>query len=330
MTHRFIVDYKPGETLEDEVLLIRTKDLRTTTQGGLYIHAMLKDRTGEIVTRVWQATEAGFQAMPEGGFMRFKGRVENYKGNLQFIVDAMRPAEPGSYDLGDFLPATKKDIPQMFKRVTEILGGLKNPALKALAKDFLDDDALMKAFRAAPAAAVLHHAYIGGLLEHTLSVLELAERVIPLYPRLSLDLVVMGVFLHDLGKTSELSFETSISYTDSGQLLGHIAHAVIWIEKRCDAVSGRMESPFPEELKWALQHIVLSHHGKYEFGSPKLPAIPEAIAVHYLDNFDAKVHMFLASIDEDRDPVSHWTNFNRALESKVYKVDVMGTRSNQD
>ncbi|MCH9034762.1 MAG: CMP-binding protein, partial [Planctomycetes bacterium] len=167
MAHRFIAHLKPGETLDDEILLIRTKDLRTTTQGGLYIHAMLKDRSGEIVARVWQATEAGFQAMPEGGFMRFKGRVENYKGNLQFIVDAMRPAEPGSYDLADFLPATEKDIPQMFKRVVEILGGMKNPALQALAKNFLDDETLMESFRTAPAAAVLHHAYIGGLLEHT-------------------------------------------------------------------------------------------------------------------------------------------------------------------
>ena len=326
MARRSITDLKAGERIEDEVFLIRSKDLRTTTQGGLYIHAVLMDRTGQLVARAWQATEEMFHSMPEGGFMRFKGRTENYKGNMQFIIDAVRPAEPGSFEFADFLPVTKNDINKMWKRVVEILRGIKNPDLAALVQEFVADEELMTRFRKAPAAATMHHAYIGGLLEHTLALLEVALVVIPLYPKLSLDLVLAGMFLHDIGKSSELSYETAIGYTDDGQLLGHIVQAVTWIEKKVDAMVKRTGRPFPERLRWMLEHIILSHHGRYEFGSPKLPAIPEAVAIHHLDNLDAKVHMFLAEIENDRDPASHWTNFNKALETKVFKPDVMGTR----
>lgn len=326
MTRRFITELKAGERIEDEVFLIRSKDLRTTTQGGLYIHAVLMDRTGQLVARAWQATEEMFQGMPEGGFMRFKGRTENYKGNMQFIIDAVRPAEPGSYEFADFLPVTKNDINKMWMRLLQIVRGVKHPDLSALLHEFIIDEELMTRFRKAPAAATLHHAYIGGLLEHTLSLLEIALAVIPRYPKLSLDLVLTGLFLHDIGKSTELSYETAIGYTDDGQLLGHITQAVLWIEKKADAAAKRTGRPFPEQLRWVLEHIILSHHGKYEFGSPKLPAIPEAVAIHHLDNLDAKVHMFLAEIENDRDPASPWTNFNKALETKVYKPDIMGTR----
>ncbi len=327
MARRFITDLRAGERIDDEVFLIRSKDLRTTTQGGLYIHAVLVDRTGQLVARAWQATEEMFHGMPEGGFMRFKGRTENYKGNMQFIIDAVRPAESGSFDFADFLPVTKNDINKMWMRLLQIVRGIKHPDLAALIHEFVIDEELMTRFRKAPAAATLHHAYIGGLLEHTLSLLEIALVVIPNYPKLSLDLVLTGLFLHDIGKSTELSYETAIGYTDDGQLLGHIVQAVIWLEKKIDAAAKRTGRPFPERLRWVLEHIILSHHGKYEFGSPKLPAVPEAVAIHHLDNLDAKVHMFLAEIENDRDPVSHWTNFNKALETKVYKPDVMGTRA---
>lgn len=326
MAHRFVRELRPGERLEDEVFLIRSKDLRTTTQGGLYIHAVLMDRTGQLVARHWQATEELFKQMPEGGFMRFKGRVENYKGKLQFIIDGVRIAEPGSFDIADFLPTTTADIDKMWARSVEILRGIKHPDLVALVEEFLADEELMAGFRRAPAAAVMHHAYIGGLLEHTLKLLELALRTIPLYPELSLDLILAGLFLHDIGKVKELRYETSIDYTDDGQLLGHITQAVLWIDRKADAVAARTGKDFPKQIRWALQHIVLSHHGQYLFGSPKLPAIPEAIAVHYLDNLDAKVKMFLTEIENHAEPASRWTNYNKALETKVYKPDIMGTR----
>jgi len=320
-----ISELRAGERLEDEVFLIHSKDLRTTNQGNLYIHAILADKSGQLVARQWQATESMFEQMPEGGFLRFKGRVENYKGNPQFVIDAMRPAESGSFDIADFLPTTKNDVDAMWARVLEILGGIKHPDLSALMKEFLADEALMAAFRKAPAAAVMHHAYIGGLLEHTLNVLELALRTIPLYPKLSLDLVLAGVFLHDIGKSKELRYETSIGYSDEGQLVGHIAMSVVWIDQKVSALESRSGNTFPAPLRAVLQHIVLSHHGTYEFGSPKLPALPEAVAVHFLDNLDAKIAMYLSQMENDRDPTGAWTNYNRALETKIFKTDVMGT-----
>jgi len=324
LAHRFITELQPGERLEDQVFLIRSKDLRTTTQGSLYIHAVLVDRSGQLVARAWQASEEMFRQMPEGGFLRFKGRVENYKGNLQFIIDGMRAAEAGSFEIGDFIPATKHDIKKMFARVAAILRGIQHPDLRALVEEFLADEELMAGFRRAPAAATVHHAYIGGLLEHTLSLLEIALLVVPRYPKLSLDLVLAGLLVHDIGKVRELTYETSLGYTDDGQLLGHIVQAVLMIDRKADAVARKSGKPFPDTVRWALQHIVLSHHGHYEFGSPKLPAIPEAVAIHYLDNLDAKINLFFQAIDADRDPDSRWTEYQRAIETKIYKPDVLG------
>lgn len=326
MARRFISELRPGDQVADTVFQIRSKDLRTTTAGGLYIHAVLTDRTGQLVARQWQASEGGFRAMPEGGFLRFKGRVESYKGNPQFIIDAVQPVEDGSFDLADFLPVSQKDVGQMRRRLEAILQGINHAELKELVGEFLGDEPLMAAFCRAPAAAVMHHAYLGGLLEHTLNVLELALLVAPRYPELNQDLILAGVFLHDIGKSAELSFETGIGYTDEGQLLGHIMIAANWIQQKADRLSARRGKPFPDSVRSALQHIVLSHHGKYEFGSPKLPALPEAIAVHHLDNLDAKVAMFVSEIAHDPDAATHWTNYNKALETKVYKLDADGRR----
>ncbi len=326
MPHRFIADLGPGQRIEDDIFLIRSKDLRTTTQGGLYIHTVLVDRTGQVPARLWQATEQLFEDMPEGGFMHFKGRTENYKGNLQFIIEAMRRAETGTFDLADYVPVTSGDQDKMWVRLLEILKGIKHPELSALVNEFLADTDLMTKFRRAPAASAKHHAYLGGLLEHTLSLLEVALRVIPLYPKLSLDLVLTGLFLHDIGKSTELSFETSIGYTDEGQLIGHLVQATVWVAEKSKNLAAKTGKPFPEQLLWVVQHIILSHHGQYEYGSPKLPAIPEAVAIHYLDNLDAKVNMFLAEIEADRDPADRWTNYNSALATKIYKVDPTGIR----
>ncbi|HOW71005.1 MAG TPA: HD domain-containing protein [Phycisphaerae bacterium] len=323
---RFIDQMTPGEIVEDQVFLITAKDLRTTNNGSLYIHCVLTDRTGQLLGRVWQATEAMYEKMPEGGFVRFKGRVENYKGSLQFIVDAMQPTDPAGIDLSDFIPQTKEDIPAMFERVKAILRQIKDRNLLNLIKAFVTDEKLMEAFRKAPAAMAMHHAYIGGLLEHTRNLLELALLVVPRYPEVSLDLVLAGLFLHDIGKTGELTYDVNFKYTNEGQLVGHITMAVIWIEEKVKQVEAETGQPFPADVKNVLEHLILSHHGQYDFGSPKLPATPEAIAIHYLDNLDAKLHMFLAKIAADPDPASDWTQYVQSLGTKVFKKDVMGIR----
>ncbi len=323
---RFIKELAAGERIEDQVFLVASKDLRTTTNGSLYIHVILADRTGQLPARIWQATEAQYQQIPEGGFLRFKGRTESYKGSLQFIIEGMRPVEAAALDLGDFMPTTEKDVEAMWARVKEILRTIRNRDLLLLLKQFVEDEESVRRFKKAPAAMQLHHSFIGGLLEHTLNVLELALVVIPRYPDVSLDLVLAGIFLHDIGKTAELTYDTNFRYSDAGQLIGHIVQAAIWVEEKCREVARQTGKPFPEAIKLALQHIIVSHHGQYEFGSPKLPATPEAVAVHYLDNLDAKVYAFLHEIERDDKPDDSFTDYVRSLETKVYKRDVMGIR----
>jgi 3'-5' exoribonuclease len=316
-----------GERLENQVFLITQKDLRTTTQGSLYIHLVLADRTGQFPGRMWQATEEVYATMPEGGFLRFTGRVENYKGSLQFIVDAVRPAKEAEIDLGDFLPNTERDVDEMWEKVKAILRTIEHPQLLQLIKQFVQDEPLTQAFRRSPAAVQMHHAFLGGLLEHTLNLLELAQLVIPRYPQVSLDLVLAGAFLHDIGKTAELSCDTSFQYSDTGHLVGHIVQSALWIENKAAAVEADTGEPFPKEIREALIHIVLSHHGTHEFGSPKLPAMPEAIALHHLDNLDAKLQMYLHHIESDPDPKSDWTKYVRGLDTRIYKGDPLGIRS---
>lgn len=323
---RFINQLNAGDFVDDQVFLIGSKDLRTTSNGSLYIHCVLCDRTGQLLGRIWQASEAMYKQMPEGGFMRFKGRVENYKGSLQFIVDAMRPVEPDSVVLADFMPQTKENIEEMFERVKAILRSIKNPHLLKLVKAFITDEELMARFRKAPAATQMHHAFVGGLLEHTRNVLELALATIPRYPEVSLDLVLTGILLHDIGKTAELAYETNFSYTNEGQLIGHITQAVIWIDRKIRQIEQESGQAFPAEIRDAVLHIVLAHHGTYEFGSPKLPATLEAIAIHHLDNLDAKLNMYLNKITADPDETSDWTAYLSHLGTKIFKKDVMGIR----
>jgi 3'-5' exoribonuclease len=322
MNRLFISDMQPGVQIEDQVFRVASKDLRTTTQGSLYIHAVLADRTGQIPARLWQATQGIFDGMAEGGFVRVRGRTENYKGNLQFIIDAIRPVDPKEVNLEDFLPRTKKDVEKMWARLLEIMRTVKNEHLLALVAQFVRDEKFVQGFKRAPAAVQFHHAYLGGLLEHTLSVLETALVVAPKYPDLSQDLVLTGVFFHDVGKIAELTYETNFTYTDEGQLLGHLVQAVVWIDRRAEAAARQTGKPFPPDLKAVLQHIVLSHHGEYEFGSPKLPAVPEAVLIHHLDNIDAKMNTLFREIRESRDDQSDWTQFIKSMNTRIYKRDV--------
>jgi len=314
-----------GEKL-DQVFLVARKDLRTTASGALYIHLVLADRSGQLLGRVWQASETQYAQIPDGGFLRFRGRTESYKGALQFIVDGMQPVDEKALDLGDFIPRTEHDVEEMWGRLLEILRTVQDRSLLLLIKKFVEDKSIVDRFKQSPAAVALHHAFVGGLLEHTLSLLDLATRIFgkkeasdSLYPKLSRDLILTGIFLHDIGKSWELGFDTSFKYTDGGQLIGHIVQAAVWIDRKCAEVEEETGQPFPEALQNALTHIVLAHHGTYEFGSPKLPATPEAIAVHHLDNLDAKINQFVRAIESDGDDASNWTDYVPSLQTRIYK-----------
>jgi 3'-5' exoribonuclease len=202
---------------------------------------------------------------------------------------------------------------------------LTNPHLRALAECFLMDDGLMRDFCKAPAGVRNHHAYIGGLLEHVVTLLDGAERLLPIYPDLDRDLLLCGVFLHDIGKVRELSYNRAFAYSDEGQLVGHIVIGVEMLNEKVARVPDLTGEAFPTELLLRLKHMILSHHGTYEFGSPRLPMTPEAIALHHLDNFDAKVHNFTRDIREDRNQTSAWTPYNQAMQRRLYKGGVDGS-----
>jgi len=234
------------------------------------------------------------------------------------VVDSIRPVEVDADELMDFMPTTEHDVDDMFARLQNALAQVKNPHLSNLLKTFLDDQELMRLFRIAPAAISLHHAYIGGLLEHTLSVLELALRVLPHYPDLDADLVLTGLFLHDIGKTTELDYDISFKYSDQGRLLGHLVKGVMLVEEKIKQLNDSSTEPFPRTLADCLEHIIISHHGTLEFGCPVLPALPEAFTVHFLDNLDSKVAWTISEIQKDSNK-TNWTGYIKALETPLFK-----------
>jgi 3'-5' exoribonuclease len=323
---RLVAELQAGQRIDDEIYRVSQKDLRTTSSGSLYIHAVLADGSGQILGRMWNATQEIFDSMPEGGLLHFRGRVESYRGAPQFIIDGLRAVEPGTCDPRDFLPATRYDVDVMWNEVKDYLRTIKHEDLLALVTRFVKDDEFVADFKRAPAAVQMHHAYIGGLLEHTRNLLRLADAICPLYPKVSRDLVMTAIFLHDAGKVRELRYDSNLEYSSEGQLVGHITQCVLWIHDHCRALERERGTAFPADLEMVLKHIILAHHGKYEFGSPRLPAVPEAFVVHYLDNLDAKLAMTFEAIEGDADAASEWTGYIRAIETRVFKPDVTGAR----
>ena len=315
---RYISELVPNESI-DEVFLVRDKDLRTTKKGGLYVVATLADRSGTVTARMWDANEAIFQGIPTDGFLRIKGRTDEYKGTLQIIIEACRPYPVEKVGMADFLATTQRDVEAMWSDLLEIMRDIRDEPLRLLIKKFTEDQALVAAYKKAPAAMVMHHPFMGGLLEHTLNIAKLAKVILPLYPGLNGDLLLAGVFVHDIGKTAELTSDLAIKYTDRGQLIGHIVMACIWVQEKADLLTDELGDVFPAKTVMLLQHLILSHHGEHEYGSPKLPAIPEAFALHYLDNLDAKMFMTFNAIDTDVDPSSGFTAYMRQLETQIYK-----------
>jgi 3'-5' exoribonuclease len=318
MTRRFIQQLTDGESLE-EVFLVTDKQLRANRNGNLYLQVELRDRTGSMSARLWNAGEHLFRSFEVGDFLLTKGKVQLFQGALQIILSHVDRAETEKVDLSDFLPHTDQDLDKLLDRLRQTLRRLTNPHLRALAECFLMDDDFLRTFSQVPAGVRVHHAYLGGLLEHIVTLLDAAERLLPLYTGLDRDLLLMGIFLHDIGKVRELSYQRVFAYTDEGQLIGHLVIGVEMLNDKARQVPELTGEPFPAELMLRLKHMILSHHGTYEFGSPKLPMTPEAIALHCLDNLDVKIHTFTRDIREDRNQTSAWTPFNQALQRRLFK-----------
>jgi 3'-5' exoribonuclease len=314
--HKFINEIGPGEAVNG-VYVVREPILRGTTRGDLYIALFLCDRTGQLNARMWQATEAVYKALPKPGFVHVQGRSELYQNNLQIVVNNIVVVDPSKVVVEDYLAHTDKDCDQMFKEVKEIVGAIRHPQLAALTGAFLADTDLMDSFCTAPGGMKLHHDCIGGLLEHTHNMLRVAKAILPLYPQVQADLVLAGVFLHDVGKTEELAYDMAFSYTDSGQLIGHISKSLLMVHRKADALRSRGVQIDPEIID-TIGHIILSHHGAFEFGSPKLPATAEAFMVYYLDDLDAKMDQVTAAIDGELGD-SNWTAWQNALQTRLFR-----------
>ena len=316
MAHKFINEINPGEAIDD-IYIVKDPILRSTTRGDLYIAMFLQDRTGQVNGRMWQATETIYKALPKPGFVHIQGRSELYQNNLQVIINNVSVVDTSNVSIDDFLAQTDKDTKQMFEDIKKIVSQVKNPQLKALVETFLADTELMDKFCNAPGGMKLHHGYIGGLLEHTHNMLQVAVAILPLYPDIQADLVLAGIFLHDIGKTEELSYDMAFSYTDSGQLIGHISKSLVMINQKADALRTK-GTQIDQTVLDAIGHIILSHHGQYEFGSPKLPATAEAFMVYYIDDLDAKMNQVTTLIENDMSD-SNWTGWNNSLQTKLYK-----------
>jgi 3'-5' exoribonuclease len=318
MNRRFVQQLSDGDAL-DEVYLVTDKQLRANRNGNLYLQVELRDRTGSISARLWNAGEHVFRSFDNGDFVLARGKVQLFQGALQVILSQIERSEAEKIELSDFLPHTEQDVGKLLEKLRGILLRLANPHLRGLAECFLMDDEFLRGFAQVPAGVRNHHAYIGGLLEHVVTLLDAADRLLPLYAALDRDTVLMGIFLHDIGKVRELSYRKSFTYTDEGQLVGHLVIGVEMLNEKAAKVPELTGEPFSPELLLRLKHMILSHHGSYEFGSPKLPMTPEAIFLNCLDNLDAKVHSFTRDIQEDRNQASAWTPFNQALQRRLFK-----------
>jgi 3'-5' exoribonuclease len=269
----------------DSIYLVLSKQHRTTRNAKPYISLILGDNTGQIEARIWDPLDTRIsQDFAKGDVVKVRGCSSKFEGVLQLKIDLLKKLGPMEFDRSDLLPATTYDIAELWAKLEAAIASFTDPDLQRLVTTMLADPAVREAFIEAPAAKQLHHAFLGGLLEHVVSLIGLADRVVPHYPMLMRDLVVTGVILHDIGKIRELAWATGFEYTLEGQLLGHIQIGAAMAEKVMDSLPN-----FPPRLRTLVLHMILSHHGKLEFGSPKLPMIPEALMLNFLDDMDAKM-----------------------------------------
>jgi len=321
MSRTFVNQLAHGQGI-DEIFLASEKQLRPNRDGNLYLQVRLSDKTGSLTAMMWNANQQQFDSFDNGDYIRVQGKSQLYNGGMQVIARELCRVDQESVEETDFITLSEAGVNKLAERLGEqLLSGLRNVHLRRLAEQFLNDEVFMARFKRAPAGVKNHHAYHGGLVEHTVSVLELAEFVGKKYDRLDSDLLLMGAFLHDSGKIQELSYDKDLGYRDSGQLLGHMVMGVEMLQQKINEVQESSGESFPENLATQLKHLILSHHGQLEFGSPVLPMTIEAIALTQIDNLDARIHNFLQIIDEDANPASNWTTYQPSLGRKIYKGD---------
>jgi 3'-5' exoribonuclease len=308
----YISEIKENENV-DSLFLVKEKTYGTTKTGNAYLKLKFGDRSGEMEGRVWTLTEALNGSFEKDDFVRVKGRATSFQEHLQINITQIDRVGEETVDLSDFLPVSEKDIDQMFQSMIEVTGQIKNPYLRELLEHFWADEGFVKKFKWAPASKWLHHSHLGGLLEHTLSLTKLVQKITELYEGLDIDLLLAGAILHDLGKVDELSYQRSFDYSDEGRLLGHI---ILGIEKVEDKIN--QINDFPKDLSVLIKHLLLSHHGQYVWGSPKRPMTLEAVMLHFIDDLDAKMNGIKQFMKTQVPEGSRWSAYHRTFEQYFY------------
>jgi 3'-5' exoribonuclease len=288
--------------------VVIAKQVKPKKTGGPYLALTLADRCGQIEAKMWDNVEDAMDSFDPEDFLKVKGLLNRYKNRFQITIHKLRRLNDSEVDFADYLPKTDKDIEQLWQTLREFISSFDNPHLRALVEAFMADPEIALGYRSAPAAKALHHAYIGGLLDHVVSLFRSCDLICQNYQQINRDLLLTGAFLHDIGKIHELTYTRSFSYTSRGQLLGHMIIELEMLQAKIAHVVG-----FPEELKILLEHLIISHHGHYEFGSPKLPMFPEALVLHYLDDLDSKIESMRAHFEREAETESSWTSYNPSL-----------------
>jgi 3'-5' exoribonuclease len=315
MKSPYVNELEPNKVIQTS-FLVHSKEIRQKKSGEFYLSLLLADRTGELDAKMWDNVADVLEAFDRDDFVKVKGLVQIFHNRPQLTIHKVRRMDDSEIDFVDYFPSSRRDPEEMWAELRGMVAAMSNVHLKALLDAILDDPEIASRYKRAPAAKSIHHAFLGGLLEHVLSLATLARLTAPHYPHVDLDLLLTGVVLHDMGKIHELNYERGFSYSNDGQLLGHIH---IGLHMVWDKLRGLPE--FPATLRSLVEHMVLSHHGQLEYGSPKLPQFPEALLLHYLDDLDSKMECMRALIEKDRQVDGCFTAFHAALERSALKKD---------
>ncbi len=288
--------------------VVVVKQIKPKKSGEPYLALTLGDRSGQIEAKMWDNVEEVLEGFEQDDFIKIKGLINKYKQRFQLTIHKLRKLGETEVEFDDYLPKTTKDIDALWRTLTDFVATIQNQHLKSLVEAFMADPEIATAYRNAPAAKTLHHAYIGGLLDHVVSLFRSCDLMCRNYPQINRDLLLTGAFFHDIGKIHELTYNRSFSYTTKGQLLGHMIIELEMLQEKLAHLPG-----FPDELKTLVEHLIISHHGQYDFGSPKLPMFPEALMLHYLDDLDSKMEAMRAQFERESMLEGPWSSYNASL-----------------
>ena len=311
---KYIQNLREGERIND-VYLCKAKNSLMTKSGKPYFNVILQDKTGTLDAKVWDTASSGIEEFDALDYVYLQGDIISFQGNLQCNIKRLRVCREGEYDPADYLPVSSKNIEEMYAKLMKLIDSVKNPYLNKLLLSFFGNAAFARRFKFHSAAKSVHHGFVGGLLEHTLSVAENCDYFAGHYPALNRDLLITAAIFHDVGKLKELSTFPENDYTDAGQLLGHIMIGAEWVGEGIRSIDG-----FPEQLAVELKHCILAHHGELEYGSPKKPALIEALALSFADNLDAKMETFTELLNAVPENNLEWQGFNRFMDTNYRRT----------